>query len=67
MSPVNNVQDGVGQMCIPRFSRMSFTCGRFVEVTDKHISKIKINSAQKKHKKPVYEHTKTIIRVMLAR
>jgi hypothetical protein len=40
---------------------------RFVEVTDKHISKIKINSAQKKHKKPVYEHTKTIIRVMLAR
>ena len=40
---------------------------RFVEVTDKHISKIKINSAQKKHKKPVYEHTKTIIRVMLSR
>ena len=40
---------------------------RFVEVTDKRISKIKINSAQKKHKKPVYEHTKTIIRVMMAR
>jgi hypothetical protein len=38
---------------------------RFVEVTDKEISEIKINSGPKKNTKDVCKNTKTIIRLRL--